>query len=128
MSQLVTVTSICFVRRLQTGLLQRAFSDAATAGRGGLVRDVLTAQYPRLAQLLEDTMTKVLQDTEVGNVDCSSSAAMPHKRNCHLSRFFHVSLLFDGLCPISFATSWLAKQSRKALGVGVISIAPSLSG
>lgn len=54
-----------FCRKLQTASLQRAFSDAATAGRGGLVREVLTAQYPRLAQLLEDTITKLLQDTEV---------------------------------------------------------------
>ena len=54
-----------FVRKLQRASLQRAFSDAATAGRGGLVREVLTAQYPRLAQLLEDTITKLLQETEV---------------------------------------------------------------
>jgi hypothetical protein len=53
------------VRELENASLQKAFLDAASAGRGGLVREVLTSQHPRLAQLLDDTITKLLQYTEV---------------------------------------------------------------
>ncbi|CAL8469379.1 g8920 [Coccomyxa elongata] len=50
---------------LATGALQNAFADAAAVGRAGLVRELLTAQYPRLARIFEDTLAKLLQDTEV---------------------------------------------------------------
>jgi hypothetical protein len=52
-------------RELATGALQKAFADAAAAGRAGLVRELLTAQFPRLARIFEDTIAKLLQDTEV---------------------------------------------------------------
>lgn len=52
-------------RELATGALQKAFADAAAVGRAGLVRELLTAQYPRMARILEDTIAKLLQDTEV---------------------------------------------------------------
>ncbi len=64
------------VRNLEIAALQRAFSEAAMAGRGGLVREVLTAQYPRMAQLLEDVITKLLQDTQV-------QTSSPLNRNSH---------------------------------------------
>ncbi len=54
-------------RELATGALQKAFADAAAAGRAGLVRELLTAQFPRLARIFEDTIAKLLQDTEVSN-------------------------------------------------------------
>lgn len=57
------------LRELATGALQKAFADAAAVGRAGLVRELLTAQYPRLARIFEDTLAKVLQDTEVCAAD-----------------------------------------------------------
>ncbi|EIE21637.1 hypothetical protein COCSUDRAFT_30131 [Coccomyxa subellipsoidea C-169] len=49
--------------------LSKAFGDAAAAGRAGLVRELLTAQFPRLARIFEDTIAKLLQDTEVKGVE-----------------------------------------------------------
>ena len=48
-----------------TERLAAKFGDAAAGGRAGPVRELLSAQYPRLAQALEDTLAKLLQDTEV---------------------------------------------------------------
>ena len=53
------------LRELATQALQKAFADAAAVGRAGLVRELLTTQYPRLARIFEDTLAKLLQDTEV---------------------------------------------------------------
>ena len=48
-----------------TAALQRAFTEAAGGARVGALREVLTAQYARLAQLLEDAIARLVQDTEV---------------------------------------------------------------
>ncbi len=40
-------------------------AGAAGGGRGGLVGEALAAAYPRLAQLLEDMLAKLLRDTDV---------------------------------------------------------------
>ena len=39
---------------------------AAAASRSGFVKDVLTHQYPRLAALLDQTLKRILGDTQVG--------------------------------------------------------------
>lgn len=52
-------------RERVTERLAARFGDAAAGGRAGAVRELLGAQYPRLAQALEDTLAKLLQDTEV---------------------------------------------------------------
>ena len=48
-----------------TAQLAAGFAEAAAAGREGAVRELLSGQFPRLAQALEDTLAKLLQDTEV---------------------------------------------------------------
>ena len=52
-------------RERVTEQLGARFGEAAAGGRTGAVRELLSAQYPRLAQALEDTLAKLLQDTEV---------------------------------------------------------------
>lgn len=51
-------------RRAVTAKLAAAFAEAAGTGRTGVVRELLSAQYPRLGQALEDTLTRLLQDTQ----------------------------------------------------------------
>ena len=52
-------------RELMTAALRRAFADAAAGGRVGALKEVMTAQYTRLAQLTEDLIARLVQDTEV---------------------------------------------------------------
>ena len=48
-----------------TAALQRPLADAAGGGRAGTLKDIMTAQYARLAQALEDVIARLIQDTEV---------------------------------------------------------------
>ena len=48
-----------------TEALRRAFAEAAAGGRVGALKEVMTAQYTRLAQLTEDLIARLVQDTEV---------------------------------------------------------------
>ncbi len=48
-----------------TASLRRAFADAAGGARAGTLKDIMTAQYSRLAQALEDVIARLIQDTEV---------------------------------------------------------------
>ena len=52
-------------RELMIAALRRAFADAAGGGRAGTLKDIMTAQYARLAQALEDVIARLIQDTEV---------------------------------------------------------------
>lgn len=52
-------------RDLMTAALRRAFAEAAGGARAGAVKEVMTAQYTRLAQLTEDLIARLVQDTEV---------------------------------------------------------------
>ncbi len=52
-------------RELMTADLWRAFAEAAAGGRVGALKEVITAQYTRLAQLTEDLIARLVQDTEV---------------------------------------------------------------
>ena len=52
-------------REMMTAALRRAFADAAGGGRAGTLKDIMTAQYARLAQALEDVIARLIQDTEV---------------------------------------------------------------
>jgi hypothetical protein len=45
--------------------LAEALSAAANPAKGGFVREALTNHYPRLAALLDDTLQRIKQDTEV---------------------------------------------------------------
>ena len=56
-------------RELMSAALRRAFSDAAGGGRAGTLKDIMTAQYARLAQALEDVIARLIQDTEVALQD-----------------------------------------------------------
>lgn len=49
-------------------VLESAMAAAAAPARGGFVRESLTAQYPRLALLLESTFQRLVQDTDVKGV------------------------------------------------------------
>ncbi|CAK0784167.1 hypothetical protein CVIRNUC_007370 [Coccomyxa viridis] len=53
---------------LMTASLRRAFADAAGGARAGTLKDIMTAQYSRLAQALEDVIARLIQDTEVTGV------------------------------------------------------------
>ena len=42
-----------------------AMDGAATAAKGGFVRDALVGSYPRMAALLEEALLKLQRDTNV---------------------------------------------------------------
>ena len=48
-----------------TAALKKAFAEAAGGGRVGALKEIMTAQFTRLAQLMEDTIARLVQDTEV---------------------------------------------------------------
>lgn len=48
-----------------TAALKKAFGEAASGGRVGALKEVMTSQYARLAQLFEDLIARLVQDTEV---------------------------------------------------------------
>ena len=52
-------------REVMVKVLESAMAAAAAPARGGFVREALTAQYPRLALLLESTFQRLVQDTDV---------------------------------------------------------------
>lgn len=52
-------------RDVMVKVLESAMAAAAAPARGGFVRESLTAQYPRLALLLESTFQRLVQDTDV---------------------------------------------------------------
>lgn len=47
-----------------TRALTASLATAANPARGGLVREALAAHFPRLAQLLEDTLGRLARDTQ----------------------------------------------------------------
>ena len=47
-----------------TRALAASLATAANPARGGLVREALAAHFPRLAQLLEDTLGRLARDTQ----------------------------------------------------------------
>ena len=57
--------------------LRRAFAEAAGSGRAGALREVMTTQYTRLAQLTEDLIARLVQDTEVPSTDSSPQLPNP---------------------------------------------------
>ena len=64
-------------RRAVTARLAAGFAEASAAGREGVARDLLSGQFPRLAQALEGTLAKLLQDTEVPRAVPHMQAAWP---------------------------------------------------
>ena len=60
-----------------TAALRRAFAEAAGGWRAGALREVMTAQYTRLAQLTEDLIARLVQDTEVPRADSSPQLLYP---------------------------------------------------
>ena len=70
-------------RALMTAALRRAFADAAGGGRAGTLKDIMTAQYARLAQALED----VIRAPHTGHRGAASGcapAALCACRHCML--------------------------------------------
>ena len=55
----------CLCRKKLTGAMAEVLTGAAGGAKGGPVREALVAAYPRLAQLLEEALAKLLRDTSV---------------------------------------------------------------
>lgn len=52
-------------REKLTAAVSEAMAGAASTAKGGFVRDALVGSYPRLAALLEESLTKLQRDTDV---------------------------------------------------------------
>ncbi len=52
-------------RQLATANLRAAMDAAANPAKGGLVRETLITNYPRLVSLLEDHVKRLLSETSV---------------------------------------------------------------
>lgn len=48
-----------------TGAVGEAMAVAASAAKGGFVRDALVGSFPRMATLLEEALVKLQRDTNV---------------------------------------------------------------
>ena len=82
-----------------TAALRRAFADAAGGGRAGTLKDIMTAQYARLAQALEDVIARLIQDTEVLLQAallllctlrlCSQALHAVQSGHCNVARLWH---------------------------------------
>lgn len=59
-----------------TALLTEGLAAAAAPVKGGFIREALTTHYPGLAALLEETFSRIVQDTDVNFFSfCSSSSS-----------------------------------------------------
>lgn len=63
-------------------------AGAAGGGKGGVVREALVGAYPRLAHLLEDTLARLLRDTNVPRLgltlllfSCAFGVSIPQHHN-----------------------------------------------
>lgn len=65
---------------------------AFSPSKGGFVREALTHSYPRLAALLEQTLQRILTDTQVGGAATPSVCIA-------VAKAVYLAHPFPGTCP-----------------------------